>query len=234
MYKKDVNERSPMRVFERSIHGGLGKGNVGVVLSRAGIGKTAFLVDIALDDLMRERKVLHVNIDDPVEKVRSFYDEIFSDLAESMKIENRDRVHLNVERHRLIQTYMAESFSLEKLKSGIVMAAEIMNFEPDVIILDGFPRFSQATEDDLLELKDIAKRHNCELWVSGRARREDEVDPRGVPTKVARFEEYLSVIVKLESQGDHVRLQLIKDHDNSDVASLFLELDPKTLLVKWN
>lgn len=234
MFKKEVNERSPMRVFERSIHGGLGKGNVGVVLSRAGVGKTAFLVDIALDDLMRERKVLHVNIDDPVEKVRSFYDEVFSDLADAMKLENKDRVHLNVERHRLIQTYAADSFSLEKLRNGIAMAGEVMHFEPEVIILDGFPRFSEATEDDLLALKDIAKKCNAEVWVSGRARREDEVDERGVPTKVARFEEYIAVMVKLEPNGDHVRLQLIKDHDNQDVASLFLELDPKTLLVKWN
>ena len=234
MFKKQVNERSPMRVFERSIHGGLGKGNVGVVLSRAGIGKTAFLVDIALDDLMQDRKVLHVNIDDPVEKVRNFYDEVFSDLAESMKLENRDRVHLNVERHRLIQTWAADSFSLEKLRNGISMAAEVMKFEPEVIAVDGFPRFSEATEDDLLTLKDIAKKCDAELWVSGRARREDEVDERGVPTKVARFEDYLSVIVKLEPEGDSVRLQLIKDHDNEDVASLFLHLDPKTLLVKWS
>ena len=101
MYKKEVNQRSPLRVFERSIHGGLGRGNVGVVMSRAGVGKTAFLVDIAIDHLMHERKVLHVNIDDPVEKVREFYDEIFHDLADSLKLENRDRVHLIVERNRL-------------------------------------------------------------------------------------------------------------------------------------
>ena len=151
-----------------------------------------------------------------------------------MKLESRDRVHLNVERHRLIQTFSADSFSLEKLRNGITMAAEVMKFVPDVIILDGFPRFSEATEDDLLTLKDIAKTYDVELWVSGRARREDAVDDRGVPTKVARFEEYLSVIVKLEPEGDSVRLQLIKDHDNADVASLFLELDPNTLLVKWS
>ena len=234
MYRKEVNERSPMRVFERSIHGGLGKGNVGLVMSRAGVGKTAFLVDIALDDLMRERKVLHINIDDPVEKVRAFYDEIFHDLAEAMKLENRDRAHLTVERHRLIQTFSADSFSLEKVKQGINLAHEHMHFDPEVIILDGYPRFSTVTEDEILEIRDLAKKFDCEVWISGRARREDEVDERGVPKKIARFEEYLAVVVKLEAESDHVRLQLIKDHDNPDVASLFLELDPNTLLVKWS
>ena len=61
MYRKEVNERSPMRVFEKSMHGGLGRGNVGVVLSRAGVGKTALLVQIALDDLLRDRRVLHIS-----------------------------------------------------------------------------------------------------------------------------------------------------------------------------
>lgn len=234
MYRKEVSERSPMRVFERSIHGGLGKGNVGVVMSRAGVGKTAFLIDIALDDLMHERRVLHINIDDPVDKVRGFYDEIFHDLAESQKLSNRDRAHLNVERHRLIQTYARDSFSMDKVKQGIAIAHEHMSFDPDVIIFDGYPKFSTATEDDIREMKAIAQHYDCEVWTSGRARREDECDERGVPTKIARFEEYFSVIVKLEPQNDHVRLSLIKDHDNPDVADLFLELDPRTLLVKWN
>ncbi len=38
MYRKEVNERSPMRVFEKSMHGGLGQGNVGVVASAPGVG----------------------------------------------------------------------------------------------------------------------------------------------------------------------------------------------------
>lgn len=233
MYRKEVNERSPLRVFERSIQGGLGKGNVGVVMSRAGAGKTAFLVDIALDNLMQERKVLHINIDNPVEKVREFYDEIFADLAESLKLERRERAHLIVERHRLIQTYGRDSFSMEKVKQGVALAKEHMLFDPEVIILDGWPKFSEATDADIQELVDLAKQYDCELWVSARARREDERDERGVPTKISRFNDKLSVIIQLEPEADHIRLNLVKDHDNQDVASLFLELDPRTLLVKW-
>ena len=69
MLLKELTERSPMRVFENSIHGGLGAGNLGVVVARHGMGKTAFLVDIALDDLLRGRKVLHVD-DRPDDRAR--------------------------------------------------------------------------------------------------------------------------------------------------------------------
>ena len=38
-YGKEVNEHSPLRILEASIHGGLGQGNLGVVMARAGVGK---------------------------------------------------------------------------------------------------------------------------------------------------------------------------------------------------
>lgn len=233
MYKKDVNERSPLRVFERSIRGGLGRGNVGVVMSRAGVGKTAFLVDIALDDLMRDHKVLHINIDDAVDRVREFYDEVFNDLAESSKMEDRDRIRLAAERNRLIQTFSRESFSMEKVQQGIELAREHMSFDPDVIILDGYPSFSVATQAQVQEIKGLAKSIDCELWVAARARRDDERNDKGVPQKVARFGDLLSVIVELEPAGDHVRLNLRKDHESDECADVFLELDPRTLLLRW-
>ena len=48
VYRKQLNKRSPLRVFERSLHGGLGKGNIGVVTSRKGVGKTAFEIAAAM------------------------------------------------------------------------------------------------------------------------------------------------------------------------------------------
>ena len=43
----------------------------------------------------------------------------------------------------------------------------------------------------------------------------------------------ISVVVRLKSENTHVRLHLLKDHDNQDLADLHIELDPKTLLLKW-
>src|SRR5437773_10540522 len=100
MYARKVHERSPLRIFERSIHGGLGAGNIGVVASRAGTGKTSFLVGIALDDLMRGRKVFHVALEQSVVHVREYYDEIFADLAQAANIEDTVNVRLEVERLR--------------------------------------------------------------------------------------------------------------------------------------
>ena len=60
LYKKFLNARSPLRLLEKGLHGGLGAGNLGVVLAGHGVGKTAFLVGVALDELLRAGRVLHV------------------------------------------------------------------------------------------------------------------------------------------------------------------------------
>ncbi len=60
MVKEDLIQRSPVRVFEKSLRGGLQSGEIGVIASQSGIGKTSVLVQIALDKLLHlsRRKML--------------------------------------------------------------------------------------------------------------------------------------------------------------------------------
>ena len=232
MYRKELNERSPLRVFERSIHGGLGAGNLGLVLSRPGVGKSAFLVGVALDDLMRGRKVLHISVDNAnVERVRAYYEELFNELAESAHLEDRAATHLSIERNRMIQTYTHRCFELGKVRSGIKLAQEHMNFEPDLIVIEGFPDLDSAEATALDELHATARELECEMWLAGVSHRESKLDARGIPESVARFDDKVAVVVALEPNADRVHLRLLKDHDSPDVANLHIELDPKTLLL---
>jgi KaiC/GvpD/RAD55 family RecA-like ATPase len=231
MYTKEINERSPLRVFEKSIHGGLGKGNLGVVMSRAGVGKTAFLVGIALDDLMRGRKVLHISFGDSVDHVREFYAEIFEDLRRSVHMDDARETHLTVERSRMIHTYRGVVFNAAKLEEDTQFYKDHANFQPEVVIVDGFD-FQKAEETELTALKEYAKRHNVELWLSALTHREDGgTNERGVPKPISRFEAWIDVMVLLEPQQTAVMLRLLKDHENPDVEALHMRLDPSSLLL---
>ena len=235
MYRKEIGVRSPLRVFERSIHGGLGRGNLGLVLSRAGDGKTAFLIAVATDDCLRDRKVLHVNTKNAAERVREFYDEVFHDLAESTEMADRSENQRKVERNRRIHSFLGGTFSFEKLSTGLEYMTQHADFNPAVIILDDIPDWPRATEEDLRQIKDLATRTDCEVWLSGSLHRDgQERDGRGVPIEMARFDSYLSVIVGLDQKADHVRLHLLKDHESPEVANLHLQLDPTTFLVRWH
>ena len=47
----------------------LPQGGFGAVLARAGVGKTALLVQLALNTMLRDKNVLHISLNDPVNKV---------------------------------------------------------------------------------------------------------------------------------------------------------------------
>jgi hypothetical protein len=230
MYSKDLNERNPLRLFEHSIHGGLGPGNVGVVVARHGIGKTAFLVGIALDDAIRGRKVLHVSLDKTVDHVREFYDEIFMDLAHSSGLEDLAAARLDMERHRMIHTYKGGTFTTDKLRHSIQFLKEVAHFEPTCLILQGFA-LDQATLADVEALRQLAAEFNVELWMSALTHRGVASDEHGIPAPLAKVASAIAVIVQMSDDDGAVKLSLLKDHDNPNVAKLALALDPSTMLL---
>lgn len=230
MHRKELNERSPLRVLEKSIHGGLGRGNVGVVVARKGVGKTAFLVGIALDDLMRDRKVLHVCLDQSVDKARTFYDDVFRDLAQSRALEDVWKVRLELERNRLIYAYEGDTFSLEKLQKSIRFMQKHADFVPAAIIIDGFD-FKGATEADMQRLREIARECDAEIWMSAITHRDADRNERGVPEPLTHVESAIDVILTMGHDGSAVHVALQKDHDNPKVSDLRLALDPTTLLL---
>src|SRR6185503_14550054 len=158
---KELNERNPLRLFEHSIHGGLGRGNIGVVVARHGIGKTAFLVGIALDEAMRGRKTLHVSLDKTVDHMREFYDEIFMDLAHSAGLEDLATARLDMERHRMIHTYAGGAFTTAKLRHSIEFLKDVAHFEPACLILEGFA-FEHSTLADIEALRQLAEEFKVE------------------------------------------------------------------------
>src|SRR5215468_4286652 len=148
MYRKELNERNPLRLFEHSIHGGLGNGNIGVVIARHGTGKTAFLVGIALDEAMRGRKVVHVSLDKTVDHIREFYDEIFMDLAHAAHLEDLATERLEMERNRIIHTYAGKSFTIPKMRHSVNFLKEYAHFNPECIIVEGL-NFERTTVADM-------------------------------------------------------------------------------------
>ena len=74
----------------------------------------------------------------------------------------------------------------------------------------------------------------AEVWASSNTHREgQEMDERGVPVEVARFDDHLSVIINLETDADRVKVRITKEHRSTEPAQVQIELDPKTLLLRW-
>ena len=229
MYRKEVNERSPLRLLEKSIHGGLGRGNLGVVLSRAGVGKTAFLVQLGLDDLMRERKVLHVSLDASIDRVRTWYDELFADLCRYTELADPVASRVLVERNRMIQVYPDGGFTTERLRSVAALLREHADFVPDAVLVDGLD-WATVSPTLVTELKGIAMEANAELWITGLTHRHlTGHDLDDLPETYRPFDSLIDVAVFLAPRGEHVDLRLLRDHDNKEQLTTTLELEPVSL-----
>jgi len=230
MFSKELNERSPLRLFEHSIHGGVGPGNIGVVVARHGLGKTAFLVGIAIDDAIRGRKVLHVSLDKTVDHMRQFYDEIFMDLAHTADLEDLATARVDMERHPMIHTYTGGTFTIEKLRQSVQFLKEVAHFEPACLIIEGFG-FEKATLAEIEALRKLAEEFNVELWMSAVTHRGVAADALGIPEPLTKLASAIAVIVQMADDSGSVKLSLLKDHDNPNVAKLTLALDPSTMLL---
>ena len=77
---------SPLKVLEKSSKKGLGSGNLGVLIARAGVGKTACLIHIAFDKIFRQEKLVHISLEEGPEKVTSYYNVIYSDLVKALDL----------------------------------------------------------------------------------------------------------------------------------------------------
>jgi hypothetical protein len=221
-----LNARSPLRLLEKGLHGGLGPGNLGVVLAGHGVGKTSFLVGVAVDELLRSGRVLHVSLSHTVSHVRAHYDTVFEELAASKHLEDEGLIHAEIDRRRSIRVYPPNSLSTPKLRDAVKLEIEA-GAKPTLIVLEGLELASLARAD-VQELKAVATELEAEIWLESTTDAEREIE---VPASVSSLGDLVSVILALEPGNGTVRLRALKDHDNRNVSDLHVALDPRTLLL---
>jgi KaiC/GvpD/RAD55 family RecA-like ATPase len=232
MVKKELIERSPLRLLEKSIHGGVGTGNIGVIAARKGTGKTACLVHIATDQLFQEKHVIHVSFSGRTDHIISWYEDIFGEIAKKRSLEGAMDVHDQLIKNRVIMNYNQDGVTREQLLRSISALVDDGQFEADVIVVDGYD-FAKGEVETLQMLRTFAAEHGLTIWFSASTRREDpEDDKNGVPHVLKSFIDEIAVVITLTPEDDHLKLQLVKDHDAYRTEDLHLQLDSRTLLIR--
>ena len=214
--------RSPRTLLERDGHPGPGPGHLAVVMSRAGVGKTAFLVGIGIDALLSGQKVLHISLERTVEKVRDWYDDLLKEMLRREKqLEHWTAIQLEVEKRRNIHTYVGRSFSADRLRDALDLLRDAMDFVPNVIILDRM-EMEGFDPETIKAAKALSAEAGAELWMACRTSREEPA------SKVLQVEfgsvrwECLEVQTLLSSAKVSYRLAAVNSGivpDYSDVSS---------------
>ncbi|MBN2419712.1 MAG: hypothetical protein JXL81_10035 [Deltaproteobacteria bacterium] len=226
----DFIKVSPLKLLEMSSGDGLGKGNLGVLMARAGVGKTACLIHIAFDMLFRKQKLVHISLEDTPEKVTSYYNVIFSDLIKALEIGDETEGRILLERNRMILAYLHKSFEINRLKRNLNNLKEQIDFIPDILIVDGFD-FEKAEVETMEGFKKVAQEFDVEIWFSALSHRHiTEKNEKGIPYPCSRVDDFLSVIIQLDPSESGIFLRLIKDHDHEVKDDSSIRLDPNTFL----
>lgn len=215
MEKKDLFDKSPVRLFDAVADGGLKAGELGLVTAKKGLGKTSVLVQFGMDTLLQDKQLIHVSFDVHSSNVISWYDSIFGEIAKKKNVGNATELKNDVVSKRTILNFSLDNFSLEKvvntlnaLKAGGIAVAGV--------VMDGID-FSKVSDADVKAVADYAKKENVVLWASSDS----------VPENL---EKYFSIIVNLSQASDAVVVEIAKLGSKKNIST-DLKLDSKTLLI---
>jgi hypothetical protein len=210
----DRQEKSPLRVLERLLGDSLGAGRMAAVQAPSGVGKTAFLVQVGLDAALLGRRVLHVAIDQDVDAVRAFWDELLRNQAAEPGA--LPELRLLIERQRIVQVWKGAVPTAEQLRRTVTMLVDNAGFRPDVLLFDGAV-WGQAPLDPA-ELKEIACEIEAALWVTAR---DDDAGADAI-------EGCADAILALRPAATHIDLRLLRGPKSEGEATP-LALHPDTM-----
>lgn len=231
MIKQELNDRSPLRIFERSTHGGLGKGNIGVIAARQGVGKTACLVHIATDQLLQGKQVIHVSFATNPRHIVDWYEDVFREIEKKFGLESAMAVHDQMIRDRIIMNFNQASIRLAQVIGSLQSMIRDGHFAADSIVIDAYD-FKTVSTEELEQIKTFAAEQELEIWFSvSLGYEQPSYTAEGIPSLLKDLMEPLSILICLKPEEKHIHLQLVKDHGAPIQEDLHLKLDPKTLLI---
>ncbi|MHC1693217.1 MAG: hypothetical protein AB9828_09345 [Sphaerochaetaceae bacterium] len=233
MEVQELNALSPLRAFDQSLNGGLGKGNLGVLVSRHGIGKTACLVHLATDKLFRNEHIIHVSFSGNVEHVINWYKEVFREISEGKSLADAASVYNEILTNRVVMNFSQENVSIDKVLGSLETLIKQGSFEADAVMFDGY-KLTLATEEDVRKIKQFAMDMRLEVWFSVSPVRPDVVfDENGVPNSIMKYKHLIDVLIglKYNENMDKVIMTVVKDHDVENPKLMRVSLNPKTMLI---
>ncbi|WP_457551147.1 hypothetical protein [Desulfobacula sp.] len=228
MLKKDLISKSP--VSKAIGIENLKQGKFGAVLSRAGVGKTSFLVQIALTQLLSNEKILHVSLDDPIEKINLRYNEGYTNLVDSIGYVDPQkalRLWEDINLNKVGISYNESTFDTQKIREYLKSFKKADLTLPSMMIMDGL-NFDNDISDILDELKNLNQEFSIFIWFSMKSHREEKMSKSGYPIQLDAHKERFDKAIFLQPVEDKIEAVILKDGDRIDQR---YRLDPATMAI---
>jgi len=235
----ELIQRSPIRIFEQSIHGGLKPGEIGIIASPNGVGKTSVLVQLALDKLLQGKKVIHVSFTQHTHYVPVWYEDIFDEFINKKNLENAADIKNELVKNRVLMNFNQDGMTKDQIIKSLRAMILEGGFKAESIIVDGFD-FSRAAaagkesglRERIANVKTFATEMGVSVWYSCSVKDDGpQYDKENIPLVIGAFADIIDVVIVLQPKPDHIELSISKDRDSIISKSTAMRLDPKTLLI---
>ncbi len=222
-------QQNPLRVLDMNRE----NNQMGLVCGRAGLGKTALLVQIALGRNSPGKRVIHVSIGESIEKTKTWYDDILQLILQDHSVSRQHELIDMVARHRMIMTFKVAAFTRSRLEERLNDLVLQDIFRPNCLIVDGFD-FINTDREALDDIKNLMESMNMQAWFSAICHRDDtRVSPAGVPAPCHEIDDLFDMIILLKPEPDAtIQLDIIRNYGEQVKGGKGLRLDPTTMMVK--
>ncbi|MCD4676715.1 MAG: hypothetical protein K8S18_12085 [Desulfobacula sp.] len=228
MLKKDLISKTP--VSKTIGIENIQDGKFGAVLSRAGVGKTSFLVQIALTQLLNNEKILHISLDDSMEKINLRYKEGYTNLIDYIGyIDPQKAVRLweDIKTNKVGISYNETTFDTEKVRDYLKSFKKADLTLPSIMIIDGL-NFDKNVTKILEEVENLNQEFSIFTWFSMKSHRDEELCENGFPIQLETHKDRFDKAIFLQPVADKIEAVILKDSDRTDQR---YRLDPATMMV---
>ena len=227
MSDKLLNLKNPLELLGFKKEDILSDGEFGAVLARTGVGKTSIVVQLAIFAMAKGKKVIHISLDEPVNKINVWYREVFNNLAEKNGIDSTASAWESILPNRFIMTLQQDGFTVPRLEERLADLSEQDIFTPDTLIIDGFP-FDDSDIQIIEELKAFAEKMNITVWFTVRTHRHESPDENGLPVQMSNIAKFFESAVQIVPEKEKISLKvLIGDAENKKEV----KVNPETMLI---
>lgn len=228
MLKQDLNLRSPIEKIMGIDN--MTNSKFGAVLSRAGVGKTRFLVQIALTQLLKGQKIVHVSLDDSIGKINLRYNEGYTNLVDSIGyVDPQKAVRLwdDISLNKVGISYNDVTFDTEKLKDYLKSFKKAELPMPAMMIIDGL-NFDEDITETLENLLALNQEFSTSIWFAMKTHRDEAMSKDGYPVQLEIRKDLFDKALFLQPVNNKIQAVVLKDGSRTDQSFL---LDPSTMML---
>lgn len=223
MEKQDLFKSSPVRFFDSISDGGLKAGEMGLITSKKGVGKTSVLVQFGIDALLQDKHLVHISFAQHSSNVIEWYESILSEIAKKKNLGDLSALKDDLVRNRVILNFNQENFSLAKVANTLKSLKE-GGINVQALVFDRF-NVDAATKEDIEAMHNFVQTEKISAWFSetkDSAKLDENVRPELQP--------YFAAVCHMAMTQNEVVMNVLSLRGKTDISAT-VNLDPKTLLM---